>query len=167
MSAFVHPTAAVDDGAQIGEGTRVWDHARVREGARVGVGCNLGQGVYIDQGVVVGARCKIQNYVSVYAGVTIGDDVFVGPHATFTNDLVPRAFGSWEIVPTVVGDGASIGANATVVCGVELGPYCMIGAGAVVTRNVAPFALVVGNPARLIDYVDRDGSRLHREVGAS
>lgn len=161
---FVHPTAEVDPRAIVGPGTAIWNWTKVREGAHVGPGCRIGQGVYIDHDVVIGEGCKIQNGVSVFAGVVLGDRVFVGPGATFTNDLVPRAASGdeWEIVPTVVGDDASVGANATVVCGIELGQACMVGAGAVVTHDVPPFALVVGVPAEVIDYVDRSGRRLHR-----
>ena len=161
---FVHATAEVDPSARLGPGATVWNWTKIREGASIGRGCRLGQGVYIDHGVVVGDDCKIQNGVSVFAGVVLGDRVFVGPGATFTNDLVPRAASGddWEIVPTVVGDDASVGANATIVCGIELGEACMVGAGAVVTHDVPPFALVVGVPAEVIDYVDRSGRRLHR-----
>ena len=160
--AYVHPTAEVDPRAVIGPGTSIWNWTKVREGARVGAGCHIGQGVYIDRDVAVGDGCKIQNGVSVYLGVTLGDHVFVGPHATFTNDRVPRASSgdNWEVVPTVVEDHASVGANATIVCGVRLGRACMVGAGAVVTRDVAPHALVVGNPARVVGWVDVDGSRI-------
>jgi acetyltransferase-like isoleucine patch superfamily enzyme len=159
--AFVHPTAEVEAGAVVGEGTSVWNWSKIREGARVGARCNIGQSVYVDAGVTIGDECKLQNGVSVYTGVTLGDRVFVGPAATFTNDLSPRAVGPWEVVPTHVDDDASIGANATVVCGVRLGAACMVGAGAVVNRDVPEHALVVGNPARIIDYVDLAGRRLH------
>jgi len=160
--AFVHPTAEVDGRASVGEGSSIWNWTKVREGARIGTGCRIGQGVYIDHDVVIGTGCKIQNGVSVYAGVTLGDYVFVGPGATFTNDRVPRAASgdAWPIVPTFVDDLASVGANATIVCGVRLGRACMVGAGAVVTRDVEPHALVVGNPARFVGYVDDDGNRV-------
>lgn len=159
---FVHPTAEVDPASLVGPGTNIWNWTKIREGARVGAGCQLGQAVYIDHDVVMGDGCKIQNGVSIYNGVSLGDHVFVGPNATFTNDLVPRADSGdgWVVVPTVVDDHASIGANATVVCGVRLGFACMVGAGAVVTADVPPHALVVGNPARIIDYVALDGNRL-------
>lgn len=160
----VHETAIVEDGAQLGRGTSVWHHAHVRSGATVGEGCVLGKNVYVDEHVVIGARCKLQNNVSVYHGVTIGDDVFVGPSATFTNDLVPRAFNAaWAITPTLVRDGASIGANATIVCGTVLGEYCMVAAGATVVRDVAPHQLVGGTPARHLGWVDRDGRVVSRD----
>lgn len=165
--ASCHDTAVVDPGAEVGAGTKVWHHAHIRSGARVGKGCVIGKNVYIDEQVVVGDRCKIQNNVSVYHGVVIGDDVFVGPSATFTNDLVPRAFNeSWTISPTVVEDGASIGANATVVCGTRLGPYCMVAAGATVTRDVAAHQLVRGTPARPAGWVCRCGTVVSREPDA-
>ena len=158
---FVHPTAVVEDGAIIGEGTRIWHFAHVRSGARVGRNCNIGKDVYIDVGVVIGDNVKIQNGVSVYRGVVIEDDAFIGPHAVFTNDLYPRSFNrDWQVVPTIVKKGASIGANATIVCGVTIGEYAMIGAGAVVTKDVPPYGLVYGNPARLKGFVCVCGRRL-------
>jgi acetyltransferase-like isoleucine patch superfamily enzyme len=161
---FVHPLAVIDDTAVVGEGSMIWEWSKLREGARLGRGCRVGQGVYVDRDVSVGDGCKIQNGVSLFAGVTLADHVFVGPNVTFTNDLFPRATDDdWEIVPTTVAEGASIGANATIVCGIELGAGCMIGAGSVVVRDVPPFGLVVGNPARLIDYVTERGQRMHRD----
>jgi acetyltransferase-like isoleucine patch superfamily enzyme len=130
----------------------VWHHAHVRDGAVIGADCTLGSYVYIDVGARVGDRVKIQNNVSVYQGVTLEDEVFVGPSAVFTNDRHPRAVGPWEVVPTLVRHGASIGANATVVCGVEVGEWAMVGAGAVVTRSVGDHELVVGNPARRVGW---------------
>jgi acetyltransferase-like isoleucine patch superfamily enzyme len=160
----VHPTAHVEEGADIGPGTSVWHEAHVRAGARVGESCVLGKNVYVDAGAVVGDRVKIQNNVSVYVGVTIADDVFVGPSAVFTNDRVPRAFNAgWVVVPTVVERGASIGANATIVCGVTLGEFCMVAAGAVVTRDVPAHQLVAGNPARPLGWVCRCGAVVSRE----
>lgn len=162
----IHPSAIVSASASIGSGTAVWEWSKVREGATIGTDCVIGQGVYIDHDVRIGDRCKIQNAVSIYHGVSIGDEVFVGPHATFTNDLVPRASNpDWMVVPTIVGDGASIGANATIVCGITLGAWCMVGAGSVVVDDVPEGALVVGNPAVVIDYVDRDGARRHAGPG--
>jgi acetyltransferase-like isoleucine patch superfamily enzyme len=143
----------------------VWNWTKVREGAQIGAGTNLGQNVYIDFNVVIGKRCKIQNGVSVYNGVTLGDDVFVGPNAIFTNDLRPRAHSrDWQVTPTRIESGASIGANATILCGVTLGAHCMVAAGAVVTRDVPPFALVMGCPAQIVDYVGVSGRRLHHDL---
>jgi acetyltransferase-like isoleucine patch superfamily enzyme len=151
---FVHRTADVDPRAKIGEGTKVWNNVQIRENAVIGRDCVVGKSVYIDHTVRIGDRVKIQNGVSIYHGVTVEDDVFLGPHMTFTNDLYPRAFDpEWHVTPTVVRRGASVGANVTVVCGVELGAYCMVGAGAVVTRDVPPHALVIGNPARVAGFV--------------
>lgn len=163
-SARIHETAIVEDGASIGAGTGVWHHAHVRFGAVVGEHCVLGKNVYIDTQAQVGDRCKIQNNVSVYHGVTIEDDVFVGPSATFTNDLVPRAFNpDWSITTTLVQRGASIGAHATIVCGTTLGSFCMVAAGATVTRDVAPHQVVAGTPARHHGWVCRCGTVISRE----
>lgn len=158
----IHPTAEVDPTVEIGEGVMIWNCAKVREGARIGSHCTIGHCVYIDTGVTVGSRCKIQNGVSIYRGVTIANGVFIGPYATFTNDKFPRAScRDWNVIPTEVEDGASIGANATIICGVRLGQYCMVGAGAVVTGNVRANTLVVGVPARVVDYVTKSGRRLY------
>ena len=156
--AYLHPTAEVSPLAAVGPGTRIWHQAQVREGARIGRDCVIGKGVYVDHHVVIGDRVKIQNFVSVYHGVTIEDDAFIGPHVTFTNDLYPRSASSdWQVIPTQVERAASIGANATVLCGVRIGAYAMVGAGAVVTRDVPPYALVLGNPARVAGRVDEWG----------
>jgi acetyltransferase-like isoleucine patch superfamily enzyme len=164
VPVFVHPSAEVDEGARVGDGTRVWHLAHIRSTARVGAGCVIGRNVYVDANVVVGDLVKIQNNVSVYQGVTIEDEVFVGPCAVFTNDLRPRAQSpDWEITPTLVRRGASIGANATIVCGVEIGPYAMIAAGSVVTRDVRPYQLVAGNPARPRGWVDESGRVVSRD----
>jgi len=158
---FIHPTAIVEEGAELGEDTRIWHFVHVRRGARVGRGCNIGKGVYVDEGVRIGDHVKIQNFVSVYRGVTVEDGAFLGPSATLTNDLYPRARSSeWRVVPTVIEEGASIGANATIVCGVRIGRYAMVGAGAVVTRDVPPHGLVVGVPARLVGFVCGCGAKL-------
>jgi len=154
-----HETALIDAGAQIGEGTSVWHHAHVRSTAWIGERCTIGQGVYIDEHVCIGDDVKIQNHVSIYRGVTLEKEVFVGPNATFTNDIAPRSLGPWERIPTFVRRGASIGANATVICGIEIGEYAMVGAGAVVTHDVPAFGLVYGNPARLVGWVCRSGHR--------
>jgi acetyltransferase-like isoleucine patch superfamily enzyme len=146
---FVHDTAIVESGVSLGEATRVWHHAHVRSGAIIGRDCSLGKNVFVDAGVRIGDRVRVQNNVSVYAGVTLADDVFVGPSAVFTNDRHPRAHGYvWEVAPTAVRRGASIGANATLVCPIEIGDWSMVSAGAVVTKDVLPHQLVVGNPAR-------------------
>lgn len=164
---FVHPTAIVELSASIGHGTKIWHHAHVRDGSFVGPGCVIGKNVFIDAGAVVGSHCKIQNNVSVYYGVTIADDVFVGPAATFTNDLVPRAFNAdWNVSETHVGKGVSIGANATIVCGTTLGEYCMVAAGATVSRDVAPHQLVMGVPAQPRGWVCRCGAVVSRESAA-
>jgi UDP-2-acetamido-3-amino-2,3-dideoxy-glucuronate N-acetyltransferase len=162
--ATIHDTAVVEDDARIGPGTRVWHHAHVRSGATIGTGCVLGKNVFVDAGAVLGDRCKIQNNVSVYSGVTLGSDVFVGPSAVFTNDLRPRASAEqWTVVETRVEDGASIGANATVVCGTVLGRSSMVAAGAVVIRDVAAHQLVAGNPARHIGWVCACGELINRD----
>ena len=159
--AVIHPTATVDPRASIGAGSRVWINVQVREGAVIGRGCILSKDVYVDHGVRIGDLCKIQNAVSVYNGVTIEDEVFVGPNACFTNDKVPRATNAeWTVTPTVVRRGASIGANATIVCGIEIGEYAMVAAGSVVTRDVPPYTLVMGNPARVAGKVDKAGNRV-------
>jgi UDP-2-acetamido-3-amino-2,3-dideoxy-glucuronate N-acetyltransferase len=155
----IHPSADVSPAAAIGRGTSIWNQAQVREGARIGVGCTIGKNAYVDANVVIGDHVKIQNNVSLYHGVSVEDGVFIGPHACFTNDKVPRAVNpdgsrkadsDWQVSPTLVRRGAAIGANATVLPGVTIGRWAMIGAGAVVTRDVADHELVVGNPARRI-----------------
>ncbi len=162
---FVHPTAIVEEGAVIGEGTRIWHHVHVRKGARIGKNCTLGKDVYVDVDVKIGNNVKLENRVSVFKGVIIEDDVFVGPHATFTNDLYPRAFSKdWEVVETRVKRGASIGAGAVIVCGVTIGEYAMIGAGAVVTKDVPPFGLVLGVPAKLKGFVCYCGRTLDKPI---
>lgn len=166
---FIHPSAEVEPGAEIGEGTKVWHLCHIRRGARLGEGCVLGRGVFVDAGVSIGHRVKIQNYVSVYHGVTIEDGVFVGPHVCFTNDLLPRAVNpdlsakgadDWTVSETRVMVGASIGANSTIRCGIRIGRWAMIGAGSVVTKDVPDHALVLGNPAREVGYVTKSGKRV-------
>lgn len=160
-AVYIHPTANVAAGAKIGDGSKIWVNVQVREGTEIGKGCILSKDVYIDHGVKIGDRCKIQNGVSVYNGVTLGDEVFVGPNVAFTNDRVPRAQNpTWTITPTRVGTGASLGANCTIVCGVVIGEYAMVAAGSVVTRDVAPFTLVMGNPARAVARIDLAGNRI-------
>src|SRR5262249_25963323 len=159
-------TAIVDVGAEIGPGTKIWHFAHVLSGSRIGANCNLGQNVMVGPNVRIGDGCKIQNNVAVYEGVTLEDDVFCGPSMVFTNVLLPRAHASRrsEFLPTLVRRGASIGANATIVCGHTIGEYAMVGAGAVVTRDVLDFALVIGAPARRIGWVSRSGDRLRSDL---
>lgn len=162
---YIHPSANVSDKARIGAGTKVWINVQIRENVVIGDGCILSKDVYIDHAVKIGSRCKIQNAVSVYNGVEIGDDVFVGPNACFTNDKVPRAFNTdWKITPTRIKSGVSIGANATVVCGITIGEFAMVAAGSVVTKDVAPYTLVMGNPARVVSRIDREGNRVSGDV---
>ncbi len=162
---YIHPSAEVHPDASIGEGSKLWINVQVRENARIGEGSILSKDVYVDANVEIGDRCKVQNGVSIYQGVTIGDDVFVGPNAVFTNDRVPRAFNAtWQITPTRIENGASIGANATIVCGTTIGEFAMVAAGSVVTRDVAPYTLVRGNPARPCARIDRDGNKIS-EIG--
>jgi UDP-2-acetamido-3-amino-2,3-dideoxy-glucuronate N-acetyltransferase len=162
MPATIHPSAIVDDGAQLGDGTRVWHFAHVCAGARIGDGCSLGQGVYVGNDVIIGRNVKIQNNVSVYDAVTLEDDVFCGPSMVFTNVHNPRSAiaRKSEYRPTLVKRGATLGANCTVVCGTTIGRHAFVGAGAVVSRDVPDFALVVGVPARRIGWMSRHGERL-------
>lgn len=160
---FAHPTAVIDEGCTIGRGTKIWHFSHLMPGCRVGERCNIGQNVLVASGVVLGDNVKVQNNVSIYTGVTCEDDVFLGPSMVFTNVINPRSHVSrkHEYRPTLVRRGASIGANATIVCGNEIGEYAMVGAGAVITKPVKPYALVVGNPARQVGWVSRNGHRLH------
>jgi len=160
-SVFIHPTANIHPSAIIGDGSKIWINVQIRENAQIGHNCIISKDVYIDLGVKIGNYCKIQNSVSVYSGITIADKVFVGPNVSFTNDKIPRAFNStWQITPTEVKLGASIGANATIVCGVVIGEFAMVAAGAVVTKDVAPFTLVAGNPARPVAAIDEAGNKV-------
>jgi UDP-2-acetamido-3-amino-2,3-dideoxy-glucuronate N-acetyltransferase len=155
----------VEDGAQIGEDTRIWHFAHVRDGSSIGARCTIGKDVFVDAGAVIGDDCKVQNGVSVYSGVTLCDRVFVGPAAVFTNDLRPRAKSTdWQLVATLVRAGASIGANATIVCGNTIGEAAMVAAGAVVTRDVEDHELVMGNPARHAGWVCDCGQVVSRET---
>jgi UDP-2-acetamido-3-amino-2,3-dideoxy-glucuronate N-acetyltransferase len=162
MGAWIHPSAIVDDGAQLGDGTKVWHFCHVSAGARIGKGCALGQNVYVGNDVVIGDNVRIQNNVSVYDAVTLEDDVFCGPSMVFTNVYNPRAAVPRKDAyrPTLVKRGATLGANCTIVCGVTVGRWALVGAGAVVNEDVADFALVVGVPARRIGWVSRHGERL-------
>jgi len=163
---FIHPTAHVAPDSRIGDGTKIWINVQIRENASIGDHCILSKDVYVDHGVSIGHRCKIQNSVSVYYGVEIGDDVFVGPNVSFTNDRVPRAFNTdWRITETRVKNGASLGANSTIVCGVTIGEYAMVAAGSVVTKDVPPYTLVMGNPAHPVDKIDKMGNRIVEEGG--
>lgn len=161
-SYYAHPTAIIDPGATLGPGTQVWHFSHVSAGAILGERCKLGQNVFVADGVVLGTNVKVQNNVSLYAGVTCGDDVFLGPSVVFTNVTNPRSAVDrrGDYVRTHVGRGATIGANATVVCGHDIGTFAFIGAGAVVTHAVLPYALVVGNPARQLGWVGEAGVRL-------
>lgn len=157
-----HETAVIDPGCTIGDGTRIWHFSHIMPGCIIGRNCNIGQNVVISPQVVLGDNVKVQNNVSVYTGVTCGDDVFLGPSCVFTNVVNPRSAVSRksQYLKTHVGRGASIGANATIVCGHTIGEYAMIGAGAVVTKDIPPYALVVGNPSRRIGWVSEYGHRL-------
>jgi acetyltransferase-like isoleucine patch superfamily enzyme len=157
-SPFIHPSAIVEEGAIVGNGTRIWHRGHVRSGSRVGSDCTLGFACYVDTLVTVGDRCKIQNHVSLFRGVVIEDDVFIGPSVAFTNDLYPRAASTdWDVGTTHVHRGASIGANATIVCGVDIGEWAMVAAGAVVTKDVPAHALILGTPGRQRGWVCRCG----------
>lgn len=159
---FVHESSYVDDTAEIGEGTKIWHFTHIMKNAKIGVGCNIGQNVVISPGVVIGNGVKIQNNVSVYTGVICEDDVFLGPSCVFTNVINPRSFieRKEEYKATFIRRGASIGANATIVCGHNIGRYALIGAGSVVTKNIPDFAMVIGNPGRVVGYVCKCGCKL-------
>ncbi|PCJ17070.1 MAG: N-acetyltransferase [Candidatus Cloacimonadota bacterium] len=158
---FIHESAFVEDGATLGNGTKVWINSQIRKGAIIGRNCIISKDTFIDADVTIGNNCKVQNSVSVYHGVTIGNDVFVGPNVSFTNDKIPRAFSTdWKITKTFVENGASLGANSTIICGVKIGEYAMVAAGSVVTKDVKPYSLVMGNPARHYSYVDKMGNKV-------
>lgn len=159
---YVHPTAVVDDGSFIGSGTKIWHFSHIMKDCRIGENCNLGQNVVVSPGVVLGNNVKVQNNVSIYTGVECENDVFLGPSMVFTNVVNPRSTVSRkdEFRKTLVKKGASIGANSTIVCGNNIGEFALVGAGAVITRDVKPFALVVGNPARQIGWISENGIKL-------
>jgi UDP-2-acetamido-3-amino-2,3-dideoxy-glucuronate N-acetyltransferase len=163
MSFIAHPTAIIDEGARIGNNTKIWHFSHIMSGAIVGENCIIGQNVFIANGVVVGNGVKIQNNVSLYTGVIVEDDVFLGPSMVFTNVMNPRSFieRKSEYRQTIIRNGATIGANATIICGNEIGQYAFAGAGAVITKNVKPFALVFGNPAKQMGWVSRNGHKLN------
>ncbi|MSQ78839.1 MAG: N-acetyltransferase [Flavobacteriaceae bacterium] len=162
MNFYAHPTAIIDDGCQIGIGTKIWHFSHIMPGCVLGEQCNVGQNVVISPEVVLGNNVKVQNNVSIYTGVTCEDDVFLGPSMVFTNVINPRSAVNrkHEYAKTHVGKGATIGANATIVCGHDIGEYAFIGAGAVVTKTVAAYALVVGNPSKHIGWMSQYGHRL-------
>ena len=157
----IHQTASIEKKVSIGKNTKVWRHVQIRSGAVIGENCSIGKDVFIDKDVVIGNNVKIQNGVNIFTGVIIDDDVFLGPETVFTNDLQPRAFlDDWKVTETILRKGCSVGANATIICGNVIGAYSMVGAGAVVTQDVAPFSLVMGNPARIIGMVCKKGHRM-------
>jgi UDP-2-acetamido-3-amino-2,3-dideoxy-glucuronate N-acetyltransferase len=163
MTYFAHPTAVIDEGCEIGEGVKIWHFSHLMPGCKIGEGSSLGQNVVVSPGVILGKNVKVQNNVSIYEGVICEDDVFLGPSMVFTNVINPRSavVRRHEYMKTLVKKGASIGANATVVCGNEIGQYAFIGAGAVVTKPVPPYALVVGNPSKQIGWMSEFGHRLN------
>ena len=163
MNIYIHPTTAIDETCQIGEGTKIWHFSHLMAGCVIGNNCNLGQNIFIASGVILGNNVTVQNNVSVYEGVVCEDDVFLGPSMVFTNVINPRSavIRKNEFQKTLVKKGATIGANATIICGITLGNYCFIGAGAVVNKDVPNYGLVVGNPARQIGWMSENGQRLH------
>jgi UDP-2-acetamido-3-amino-2,3-dideoxy-glucuronate N-acetyltransferase len=160
---YAHPTAIIDEGASVGNNTKIWHFSHIMARAIIGEKCNIGQNVFIDNMVQIGTGVKIQNNVSVYNGVIIEDDAFLGPSVVFTNVINPRSFieRKSEFKKTVVEKGSSIGGNATIVCGVRIGSYSLVGAGSVVTRDVPPYAVVVGNPAKFMKWINRAGNTLY------
>lgn len=163
MEYFHHETAIIDNGCEIGIGTKIWHFSHIMENCKIGKNCNIGQNVVISPKVIIGNNVKIQNNVSLYTGVICEDDVFLGPSCVFTNIINPRSFISRkeEFKQTIIKQGASIGANATIICGNTIGQYALIGAGAVVTKDIPNFAIVVGNPAKQIGWVSKAGHKLH------
>lgn len=171
MNYFKHPTAEVSKKAKIGKGTKIWHYVQIREAAQIGKNCILGKGVYIDKGVKIGNKVKVQNKACIFYGVQIEDEVLIGPHVCFINDKNPRAVnrkgnlkspGDWKVGQTLVKRGASIGANATILPGITIGQYAMIGASSVVTKDVPAYALSYGNPAKIQGKVDKEGKVVER-----
>jgi acetyltransferase-like isoleucine patch superfamily enzyme len=161
---FIHESAQVSDQTKLGDGTKIWNLVQIRENSSIGENCIISKNVYVDFGISIGSNVKIQNNVSVYNGVTIEDDVFVGPCVVFTNDYLPRATSSdWQVTPTLIKKGASLGANCTIVCGNEVGEHALVAAGSVVTKSVPPHALVAGNPAKPIAFVFKGGQKVETE----
>jgi UDP-2-acetamido-3-amino-2,3-dideoxy-glucuronate N-acetyltransferase len=162
MTYFAHESSYVDQDCQIGEGTKIWHFSHIMSGCIIGKGCNIGQNVVVSGGVTLGSNVKVQNNVSIYTGVVCEDDVFLGPSCVFTNVINPRSavIRKSEYKETLIEKGASIGANATIICGNKIGRFALIGAGTVVTKDIPPFALVVGNPAKQIGWVSEYGNRL-------
>ena len=166
MPYIAHPTAIIDDGAQIGEGTRIWHWAHISGGARIGDRCSFGQNVFVGNDVVIGSNVKVQNNVSIYDAVTLEDDVFCGPSMVFTNVFNPRSAVTRknEYRPTLIRKGVTLGANCTIVCGVKVGEYAFIAAGAVITRDVPSYALMIGVPGRQTGWISRHGERLELPI---
>ena len=165
MNYFKHPTALVGEKATIGEGTRVWAFTNVMDGAVIGKKCNICDGSFVESGAIIGDNVTIKNHVSVWTGVTLEEGVFVGPNAVFINDRHPRSRSeNWQLEKTLVRKGATLGANCTVMCGITIGQYAVIGAGAVVLDDVKPHAVMVGNPARHIGWAGHDGQRLNEHL---
>lgn len=163
---FAHPTAIIDEGAEIGEGTRIWHWCHLMKGSKVGAHCNIGENAFIENGVTLGDNVKVKNNVALYTGLICEDNVFIGPNAVFTNVANPRSFieRKSEFKKTIIREGATIGANATIVCGHDIGRYAFIGAGSVVTKTVPDYTMVVGNPAKHYAYVCKCGCRLNTNL---
>ena len=162
MNYYVHPTAMIDKGAEVGDGTRIWLWCHLRKGSKVGENCNIGENAFIEEGVVLGDNVKVKNNVALYTGLICENNVFIGPNAVFTNVANPRSFieRKSEIKKTIIKEGATIGANATIVCGHNIGKYAFVGAGSVVTKSVPDYTMVVGNPAKAYAYVCKCGFKL-------
>lgn len=160
---FSHQTAIIDDGCNIGKGTKIWHFSHIMKNSKIGMNCNIGQNVVVSENVILGNNVKVQNNVSIYTGVICEDDVFLGPSMVFTNVINPRSFINRknEFKPTIVKKGATIGANATIVCGITIGEFALVGAGAVVTKDIKSYSLVIGNPAKHVGWVSEYGNKLN------